>query len=235
MKLLSRIRDSYGALHILYRISGLINLFCRRFDRERNRAQRSRAELPAGRLNGQDTGALAQLPLGAWRMGCNGCEVIAAYNALLSLGRGRPLTEVADALERGGLMFNGFGGTNLGAVTAYFRRCGVFVRVLRRRERAQFDAAFAQTDCAVLSYWTGPTLRRSDGSWNTLHTVSVHHTPTGVELCNVHSRSTAPELAESIGAFLQGADGDPVCLLLLGEKAVDKVRGKRYNNRRTTR
>ena len=235
MKLLTRIRDSYGALQIIYSISWLINLFCRRFDREKNRETRSSAALPAGRLNGQDTGPLAQLPLGAWRMGCNGCEVIAAYNALLSLGRGKPLSDVADALERRGLMFNGFGGTNLGALTAYLRRCGLGVQVLRRRAKEQFDTAFAQADCAVLSYWTGTTLRRSDGDWNTLHTVSVHHTPTGVEVCNAHSRSTVPEQAESIGAFLRRTGGAPVCLLLLGEKAVDKAAGKRYNIRRTTR
>ena len=216
MRLLGWIRGSYGALQLLYRLSGLINLFCRRFDREGNRAIRSRAELPPGLLNGQDTPELSDLPYGAWRMGRNGCEVIAAYNALLSLGRPRPLNEIAGVLEERGLMFNGFGGTNLGALTALFRRSGVPVRILRRRAAADYDAAFSGAACAVLSYWTGRTLRRRDGSWNTLHTVSVHHGENGVLICNANGRSRVPAEANSLAEFLSTADGDPVCLLLLG-------------------
>ena len=211
------IRGSYGALKILYRLSGIINLFCKKYDREANCAARRNVMLPEGTLNGQDLAPLADLPYGAWRMGRNGCEVIAAYNALQALGRPEPLPALAQELERGGLLFNGFGGTNLGALSPFFRRREIPVRILRRCHRSGFDAAFSAADCAVLSYWTGKTLRRPDKSWNTLHTVSVHHCGSGIEVCNVSSNGTEPLQSESLEAFLRREGGAPVCLFVLGK------------------
>ena len=215
MKLLARIRDSYGALHILYRLSGFVNLFCPRFDRKSNCALRSQALLPTGMLNGQSVLPLSDLPYGAWRMGKNGCEVIAVYNALLAMGMPRPLIEIAEALEKRGLLFNGFGGTNLGAVKDYFRKCGVKVRVLRRRDAAQYDEALRGAECAVLSFWTGAALRRKKGVWNTLHTVSVRPTVYGVQICNADGWQTVPIRRSSVGQFLSEEGKAPVCFMLL--------------------
>ena len=220
MGFLNAIRSSYGALRILAGLTKIINPFCKRYDRGRNAAVRAGAALPPGRINGQGLGALAALPYGAWNMGNNGCEVIAVYNALLALRRPVPLPEIAAALERRGLLFNGFGGTNLIAVAAYLRAQGVRVTVLRRRERAEYDAALAASDCAILSYWTGAKLRRADGSWNTLHTVSVQRSFAGVEICNWANDWPAPHSARSLEEFLRREGGEPVCLFAL--KTVDK-------------
>ena len=221
MRLLNAIRGSFGALRILSRLSGFLNLFCRRFDRKNNAAVRARTALPPGRLNGQGLAPLAALPYGAWNMGNNGCEVIAVYNALLVMRRPLPLPEIAAALEKRGLLFNGFGGTNLPAVAAYLRSLGVDVTVLRRGERERYDAALAGACCAILSYWTGPKLRRPDGSWNTLHTVSVQRSFAGVEICNYANDWPAPHSARSVADFLRREDGVPVCLFAL--KTVDKT------------
>ena len=221
MGLMNEIRSSYGALRFLSGLSGLINLFCRRFDRTANAALRAQAVLPPGRLNGQGLSPLAALPYGAWNMGNNGCEVIAVYNALLVMRRPLPLPEIAAALEKRGLLFNGFGGTNLPAVAAYLRSLGVDVTVLRRGERERYDAALAGASCAILSYWTGPKLRRPDGSWNTLHTVSVQRGFAGVEICNYANDWPAPHSARSVEDFLRREDGVPVCLFAL--KTVDKT------------
>ena len=220
MGVLNAIRGSYGALRVLAGLTKIINPLCRRYDRGRNADVRERAALPPGRINGQGLGALAALPYGAWNMGNNGCEVIAVYNALLALRRPVPLPEIAAALERRGLLFNGFGGTNLSAVAAYLRAQGVEVTVLRRRERARYDAALAVADCAILSYWTGAKLRRADGSWNTLHTVSVQRGFAGVEICNWANDWPAPHSARSLEEFLRREGGEPVCLFAL--KTVDK-------------
>ena len=105
----------------------------------------------------------------------------------------------------------------------YLRSLGIGVTVLRRRERERFDAALADADCAILSYWTGRTLRDRDGSWNTLHTVSVQRGFAGVELCNCTSDWPAPHSARSIADFLEREGGEPVCLFAL--KTVDKHGG----------
>ena len=215
MHLINSIRASYGALRVLSWLSGFLNLFCRRFDREKNRAIRARVALPSGLLNGQDLPPLSQLPYGAWRMGCNGCEVIAVYNALLALGRPEPRPAVAAELEEKSLLFNGFGGTNLPALAAFFRRRGIGLKLLRRKDWGRYDAAFAAADCAVLSYWTGPRLRRADKHWNTLHTVSLHPHPAGVSVCNVYGDSAKPVLAPSVEQFLIRQNAVPVVLLAL--------------------
>ena len=233
MSILNTFRCSYGALRVLAGLTKLINPFCRRFDRGRNAAVRAQAALPPGRINGQGLGTLAKLPYGAWNMGNNGCEVIAVYNALLALHRPQPLPEIAAALEKGGLLFNGFGGTNLSAVAAYLHAQGVEVTVLRRRERQAYDAALRASDCAILSYWTGAKLRRADGSWNTLHTVSVQRGFAGVEICNWANNWPAPRSARSLEDFLRREDGEPVCLFAL--KTVDKSGQSRYNPQRETR
>ena len=233
MSVFNSIRCSYGALRALSGLTKLINPFCRHFDRAENAAVRSRAVLPPGRINGQGLGTLAGLPYGAWNMGNNGCEVIAVYNALLVLRRPVPLPEIAAALERRGLLFNGFGGTNLSAVAAYLRAQGVEVTVLRRRARAEYDEALRQADCAILSYWTGRKLRREDGSWNTLHTVSVQRGYAGVEVCNYVNDWPAPHSVRSIADFLRREGGEPVCLFAL--KAVDKTGESRYNPQSITR
>lgn len=215
MRLLEWVRDSYGALKILYRLSGLINLFCKRFDRASNCEIRKAAKLPAGFLNGQGIPPVADLPYGAWRMGRNGCEAIAVYNALLELGCPMTLPDVAGTLERCGLLFNGFGGTNLGALTRFFREYGIPCRILRRHKSAEFDPAFQAADCAILSYWTGKTLRRDNKRWNTLHTVSVHHRGSGVAVYNVSACGTRPVEAASVSEFLAWEGGAPVCLFVL--------------------
>ena len=215
MRFVNSIRASYGALRLLSWLSGFLNLFCRRFDRGKNRTARAGVTLPSGLLNGQDLPPLSQLPYGAWRMGCNGCEVIAVYNALLALGRPEPLHAVAAELEEKGLLFNGFGGTNLPAVAAFFRRRGIGLTLLRRRDRRSYDAAFAAADCAVLSYWTGPKLRRADRHWNTLHTVSLHPHPAGVSVCNVYGDSARPMIVSSVEQFLTRQNAVPVLLLAL--------------------
>ena len=221
MGILNAIRSSYGALRVLSGLTKVINPFCRSFDRAENCAVRACAPLPPGPINGQGLGALAALPYGAWRMGENGCEVIAVYNALLTLGKPQPLPEIAAALERGGLLFNGFGGTNLSAAAAYLRRQGVDVTVLRRRDRDRYDAALSASDCAILSYWTGAALRRPGGDWNTLHTVLIRRVPGGVEVFNSDNDRPTPRRAERVEDFLRRLDGQPVCLFAL--KSVDKA------------
>lgn len=57
-----------------------------------------------GMLNGQDREGLGGLAFGFSRVGHAGCESIAVYNALLALGRPRPLAEIIRDMEKGGYL-----------------------------------------------------------------------------------------------------------------------------------
>lgn len=217
MNLLNAIRSSYGSLHILKGLSGIINLFCKKFSRDKNCFIRDKLMLPQGMLNGQNLEPLAELPYGAWNIGNNGCEAIAVYNALLMLGRNESFQEVAAKLEKDGLLFNGFGGTNLASVVQFFRRKGISLRILRRHARKEYDQAFVGAECAILSFWTGKSMKRKDGSWNTLHTVAVRHCPQGIEVCNAWGNRPFPCISSSFREFL-GDELQPVCLILLTEE-----------------
>ena len=221
--LINRVRTSVGALNFLYRISGFLNLFGRRFDREKNRASRAAAALPQGYLNGQNLPPLAELPYGAYTVGWCGCEAIAVYNALLTLGRPQPFDEVAAELEQRGLLLNGLGGTHLAAARRYLERFGLDTDLLGARRAADYDAAFSGVKTALLAYWTGAKLKNTDGSWNMLHTVAIAHAPDGgVTVYNAYGGSERPAYAVSVAAFLAERDYLPVMLCTAAEIPVDK-------------
>ena len=57
-----------------------------------------------GMLNGQDREGLGDLAFGFSNVGRAGCESIAVYNALLALGRPRPLADIIRDMEKGGYL-----------------------------------------------------------------------------------------------------------------------------------
>jgi len=221
--IINRMRTSMAVLDLLYRVSGFLNLFGRRFDREKNAAEREAAAIPQGYFNGQHLPPLALLPYGAYTVGFCGCEAIAVYNLLLTLGKARPFQEIAAELERHGLLLNGLGGTHLGAVRWYLQSLGLKTDLLGARRSKEYDPAFSRANSALLAYWTGAALKNREGSWNMLHTVALSHAPDGgVTVYNAFCGSSVPEHAPSIAAFLRSGGFLPVMLCAVGEDAVDK-------------
>ena len=97
-------------------------------------ANRSRDVSPAmdsrGMLNGQGREALKGLSFGCSNVGKAGCESIAVYNALLALGRPRPLADIIRDMEKGGYLRMG---GHLGAAPYFkplLRRSGAESRVV---------------------------------------------------------------------------------------------------------
>lgn len=72
---------------------------------ERNRLRDLGGAMDAdGMLNGQGREGLRDLSFGFASVGKAGCESIGVYNALLHLGRPRPLAEIIRDMEKGGYM-----------------------------------------------------------------------------------------------------------------------------------
>ena len=101
----------------------------RNYEDNRNR-DLSGAMDSRGMLNGQGREALKGLAFGFSNVGHAGCESIAVYNALLALGRPRPLADIIRDMEKGGYLRMG---GHFGA-SPYFkpllRRCGAESRAV---------------------------------------------------------------------------------------------------------
>ena len=174
----------------------------------KRRRARARAAFDAcgitGRVNGQRLPPVAALPYGRYTMDYNGCEVIAAHNALLELGLPSALGGAAAYFERHGLFLGGFFGTHVLAIPHFFRDRGCEAEALFAARTAEFDAAFAGADAAVIAFWNDARRLRSG-----LHTVALLHGPRGgVEVCNLGGRdrqsvrfASLRELREKTGAL----------------------------------
>ena len=128
---------------------------------KRNR-EKNRSIPVAGYIADQRLYPAKALAFGLAHMDYNGCEVIAAYHALLSLGHPMELWETAEAFSGSGLWLFGIFGTHPHAIRRFFLRRGFSVRKYPKRRYA--DAA--QENVLIYSYWNP----RFFG----IHTVELH-------------------------------------------------------------
>ena len=184
MSFINRIRTSRIIFRLVYILSPVLNIFSPRYSRAANSARRREAGMPGTLINGQRREPLNSLPYGAYTMGYNGCEVIAAYNLLCLVGREEPLADIADWFEGRALLLNGWGGTNIGSMRRFLRQRGLEFKALGPGRRGEYDAAFGKNGAGVLSFWTGQRVKNEKGRWNTLHTVAVKKTDRGVLVFN---------------------------------------------------
>lgn len=169
---LQKLVTSPASLKLSFRLSEGLNCLARRATarrREQNRAAVA-AYTGAGPINGQRRLPVAALPYGRYTMDYNGCEVLAAYNALLTLGGAAPLSEVSAWFERRGLFLGGAWGTHVLAIPEFFKTRGFSVETLYQN----FDEAFSKVPAGVFAFWNNAHRLRSG-----LHTVALAHAPGG--------------------------------------------------------
>lgn len=113
-------------------------------------------------INGQGTGAVANLPFGYSTMAHSGCGVIATYNALVALGDPRPLADVALSYELNGRIIYGMLGTHPEAITDFFEfEPNYNVQAVYRDDvssYSEFDNYMSSADAAILTYWAGDNI-----------------------------------------------------------------------------
>ena len=198
---------------ISYGLCGLWNGFTFNTVRARRRETKNRAAFAglsdAKPVNGQRRGAAARLPYGRFTMDYNGCEVLAACNALRLLGRGASLAETAAWFERHGLFLEGLWGTHVLSIPRFFREKGFAPGV----HWDGFDAAFGGAGAAVFSFWNSPRLR--DG----VHTVALAHgADGGPVIYNLDTDDSAANTAyRTIGELIERRGILPILLITLRE------------------
>jgi len=129
-----------------------------------------------GYINDQNDGAVSNLKLGSRTMDYNGCEVIAAYNAMLTLGEKRDIRDIAYHFENDGQMLGGEFGTNPYAAKRYFTQNGYKVKTLEGEDIT--DNKIPKADSYILSFWNDKDVKGA------LHTVAMRKTKKGYELFN---------------------------------------------------
>ena len=149
----------------------LSRLFARK-----NREKNDRFPPVTGYIRTQRAEPVRALSYGCAHMDYNGCEVIAAYHALLSLGTPQSLQQTAFEfcrLPRSLWLFGVFG-TYPGALPRYFEaRDFCVVRVPRRKIRTP---ACSGVSVYLYTYWN-PRFRG-------IHTVELHRTARGWTVWN---------------------------------------------------
>jgi hypothetical protein len=129
-----------------------------------------------GYINDQNNGQVSKLKLGSRTMDYNGCEVIAAYNSMLTLGDKRDIRDIAYHFENDGQMLGGEFGTNPYAIKRYFTQNGYKVKTLEGENIT--DKKIPDADSYILSFWNDKDIQ------NALHTVSMRKSKDGYELFN---------------------------------------------------
>lgn len=133
-----------------------------------------------GYINDQNTGAVSKLKFGTTTMDNNGCEVIAAYNTMKTLGNRKDIRDIAYYFENDGQMLSGKFGTNPYAIKRYFEKEGYSVKVVEGEKIINHDLPNA--DAYIVSFWN------SNDVMDALHTVAIRKKSDGrYELFNYDS------------------------------------------------
>lgn len=145
-----------------------------------------------GYINDQNTGAVSKLKFGTTTMDNNGCEIIAAYNAMKALGKQKDIRDIAYYFENDGQMLKGEFGTNPYATKRYFEKEGYKVQIVEGEKI--INDKLPKTDAYILSFWN------SDDVMDMLHTVAMRKTKSGkYELFNYEPWTKKSKVVASLG------------------------------------
>ena len=156
-----------------------------------------------GYINDQNTGVVSKLRFGATTMNNNGCEIIAAYNAMKVLGNQKDIRDIAYYFENDGQMLGGYFGTNPYANKRFFEKEGYKVKVVEG-EKIMEDK-LPKADAYVLSFWN------SDDVTDALHTVAMRRTRDGkYELFNNNPITERSDVVRNLSKVFLGDGSVPL-------------------------
>lgn len=170
-----------------------------RYYAEKNRAYNETIRI-TGYICSQRDEPICRMHYGCKTMDYNGCEVIACYHALLSLGYDASFAEAACTCSRLGLWLGGLWGTRPHAL---YRICRYYGLSPRRYRRGTWDTI--AEDVVLYAYW--------NPRFHGIHTVELHRTLHGYCATNLgylHGRYF-PTMADCLRAI-----NTPMPILCLG-------------------
>ena len=145
-----------------------------------------------GYINDQNTGAVSKLKFGTNTMDNNGCEIIAVYNAMKTLGNQKDIRDIAYHFENDGQMLKGAFGTNPYANKRYFEKQGYKVKVVEGEKITEEE--LPKADAYIVSFWN------SNDVLDALHTVAMRKTKNGeYELFNYKPWTKKSKVVSNMG------------------------------------
>ena len=228
--LINRLAVSRALVRLSHALSSGWNLVALHTPSALRRQEQNRTALGSysgeGHIQGQARRPVAALPYGNYTMSYNGCEVIAAYNALLTLGEQASLGETAAWFERRGLVLGGLWGTHVLAIPRFFAARGYAPFLLwetPRRRGEEYDAALAGARAGVFSFWNSAKRLRQG-----VHTVCLRRVPGGgLQIDNLGSFSTDSETRyRCVADFIRDTGILPILLVCIPDKAFPGEAGK---------
>ena len=149
-----------------------------------------------GYVYGQSVGDVAKMRLGLKTMSFNGCEAIAIYNALITLGNPVELRDIARYCEYTGSIAAGWGGTDPSVAALLFKTLGYDVNIYFDSDK--FDAAAEEADVSIFSFWNSSKLTAG------LHTVSLTKNSDGsIDVYNRQNSSTRVRTYASVSEMIE--------------------------------
>ena len=110
---------------------------------------------------------VAERKYGLFDMSYNGCELIAIYNAMISLGDPQTLNSIIDWGEVNSMALFGLFGTNTLAIGSYFTDLGYEVDTYMSPDSESLQEYVDTHDVVIFSYWNGTPFLSS------VHTVMI--------------------------------------------------------------
>lgn len=139
---------------------------------------------------------------GASTMKFSGCEIIATYNALLSLGREmteKEMMELISIYERKGAVLWGYWGTLPTAIWNYFKDRGYDAAMTDSLEQTEINAIGDRYDTIVITVYNN-----ADNIMEQIHTINVSKNEEGKFFRHNSPAGPYDSLWEAIGDMSQG-------------------------------
>lgn len=140
----------------------------------------------------------------------NGCEVIAVYNSLKTLGKPEDIRDIAKHFENDGQMLGGYFGTNPYAAGRFFKRKGYKVKTVVGEENI-LDKPLPKADSYIITFYNSPKVT------DAIHTVSFRRKTDGnYEVYNYDSSEESYE-TPNIRKHLKNTERVPLVLLCISK------------------
>lgn len=151
--------------------------------------------LPDGYINGQGRGNVSKMKYGLFPMSFNGCEVIAVYNLMYSIGRKAELRDVAKEIYPYASVLMGLFGSAPKKLKRYLDEHGIKYR--RSTDFDGFEKDFACSESALVSFWA----KLKNGFYG-IHTVFIRNDSGTVRVYNCTNGNQTPVNHKSLKDFL---------------------------------